>query len=199
MQITDAGSYIMTTDDQGQAVLVTLEEYKQRLAAKLVEDIPALDAFRSTWIDPSLRREMMGRLPDSGRAPLIVRDLADMEDFDLYDVLAEVAYGQAPKTRVDRAGAFEYKNRGWLTAMPHAAADALRAIASQFALGGTDNLENLQIFSTPSVAGAGGLAAPAGVRPTRPGRRRDQAAHVRCVSDKEVYCHASWKETCETL
>ena len=159
VQITDAGSYIMTTDDQGQAVLVTLEEYKQRLAAKLVEDIPALDAFRSTWIDPSLRREMMGRLPDSGRAPLIVRDLADMEDFDLYDVLAEVAYGQAPKTRVDRAGAFEYKNRGWLTAMPHAAADALRAIASQFALGGTDNLENLQIFSTPSVAGAGGLAA----------------------------------------
>ena len=159
VQITDAGVYVMTTGDQGQAVLVTLEEYKQRLAAKLVEDIPALDTFRTTWIDPSLRQQMMGRLPDSGRAPLIVRDLSDMADFDLYDVLAEVAYGQAPKTRATRAEAFEYENRGWLADMPQAAAHAVRAIASQFALGGTDNLENPQIFSTPAVAGTGGLAA----------------------------------------
>lgn len=159
VEITEAGAYIMTTGDQGQAVLVTLEEYKQRLAAKLVEDIPALDAFRTAWIDPSVRQQMMGRLPDSGRAPLIVRDLSDMGEFDLYDVLAEVAYGQAPKTRVTRAEAFEYKNQGWLSGMPQAAANALRAIASQFALGGTDNLENPQIFSTPAVAGAGGLAA----------------------------------------
>ena len=159
VQITDAGAYVMTTDDLGQAELVTLEVYKQRLAARLVEDIPALDDFRTAWIDPTERKGMMGRLPDSGRAPLIVRDLTDMADFDLYDVLAEVAYGQAPKTRVDRAGAFEYKNRSWLADMPQAAANALRAIASQFALGGTDNLENPQIFSTPAVAGAGGLAA----------------------------------------
>ena len=159
VRISDAGSYIMTTNDEGQAVMVTLEEYKQRLAAKLVDDIPALDAFRTTWIDPAQRQDMMGRLPDGGRAPLIVRNLANMEDFDLYDVLAEVGYGQAPKTRVDRADAFEYKNRSWLGNMPQAAANAVRAIASQFSKGGTDNLENPQIFSTPEVAGAGGLQA----------------------------------------
>ena len=159
VKITEAGSYVMTTNDEGETVLVTLEEYKQRLAAKLVEDIPALDAFRITWIDPAERQQMMSRLPDGGRAPLIVRNLANMEDFDLYDVLAEAAYGQAPKTRVDRAGAFEYKNRSWLVNMPQAAANTVCAIASQFAKGGTDNLENPQIFSTPEVAGAGGLAA----------------------------------------
>ena len=159
VRITDAGTYIMTTNDDGQAVPVTLEEYRQRLAAKLVEDIPALDDFRSTWVAPDQRQEMMGRLPDSGRAPLIVRDLAGMEDFDLYDVLAEVGYGQAPKTRVDRAGAFEYKNEEWLSAMPGPTANTVLAIASQFARGGTDNLENPQIFNTPEVAGAGGLAA----------------------------------------
>ena len=149
----------MTTGDDGQPLLLSLEEYKARLASKLVEDIPALDDFRTTWVDPEQRHEMMGRLPDGGRAPLIVRELTQMEDYDLYDVLADVGYGQAPKTREDRAAAFEYKHQSWISAMPHPTANTVRAIASQFAKGGTDNLENSQIFSTPEVAAAGGLRA----------------------------------------
>ena len=74
-------------------------------------------------------------------------------------MLADVGYGQAPKVRVDRASAFEYKNQHWLSNMPTSTAAAVRAIASQFARGGTDNLENPQIFSTPEVANAGGLGA----------------------------------------
>ena len=159
VRITDAGTYIMTTGDDGQPLLLSLEEYKARLASKLVEDIPALDDFRTTWVDPEQRHEMMGRLPDGGRAPLIVRELTQMEEYDLYDVLADVGYGQAPKTREDRAAAFEYKHQSWISAMPHPTANTVRAIASQFARGGTDNLENSQIFSTPEVSAAGGLSA----------------------------------------
>ena len=165
VRITNAGTSIMTVDDSGQAVPVTLEEYKQRLSAKLVADIPALDDFRSTWIDPEQRREMMGRLPDGGRSPLIVRELSFTEEYDLFDVLADVGYGQASKTREDRAVAFGYKNRRWLAGMPEAAANAVRAIASQFARGGTDNLENPQIFRTPEVANAGGITALEQYRP----------------------------------
>ena len=159
VRITEAGTYIMATSEDGQTTPVTLEEYKQRLAAKLVEEIPALDEFRATWADRARRQEMMVRMPDGGRSPLIVRHLAYAEDFDLYDILADVGYGQAPKVRVDRASAFEYKNQHWLSSMPVRTADAVRAIASQFARGGTDNLENPQIFSTPEVANAGGLRA----------------------------------------
>ena len=111
VRITDAGTYIMTTGDDGQPLLLSLEEYKARLAAKLVEDIPALDDFRTTWVDPEQRHEMMSRLPDGGRAPLIVRELTQMKDYDLYDVLADVGYGQAPKTREDRAASFQYKHQ----------------------------------------------------------------------------------------
>ena len=39
------------------------------------------------------------------------------------------------------------------------AARTVRAIASQFALGGTDELENRRIFSIKDVADAGGLRA----------------------------------------
>ena len=159
VRITEAGTYIMATSDGGQTTPVTLEEYKQHLAAELVKYIPALDEFRATWADRNQRQEMMIRMPDGGRSPLIVRHLAYAEDYDLYDVLADVGYGQAPKNRVDRASAFEYKNQHWLSNMPARTADTVRAIASQFARGGTDNFENPQIFSTPEVANAGGLSA----------------------------------------
>ena len=159
VRISSAGTFITTTNSDGQETLITLEEYRQRLAAKLVEDIPALDDFRSIWVDPKRRQEMIGNLPDGGRSPLLIRDQEYSDDHDLYDVLAEVAYGQSAKTRSDRVNAFGYKNRLWLSDMPRSTASAVQAIASQFARGGTENLENPQIFSTPEVTSAGGLQA----------------------------------------
>ena len=101
----------------------------------------------------------MSRLPDGGRSPFVVRELLYSEEYDLFDVLADVGYGQAPKTRADRAVAFEYKHGGWIAGMPASASAVVRAIASQFASGGTDNLENPQVFRTPAVAAAGGMRA----------------------------------------
>jgi type I restriction enzyme R subunit len=138
---------------------VTVEEYKERLAAKLTEEAPTLEAFRTRWIVPTARHEMLGRLPEGGRSALLVRELEEMEEFDLYDVLAELGYGMAPRTRVDRASAFTYKHSGWLKSLPAPTAATLRAIAAQFTRGGTDGLENPQVFQTPEVTQAGGLAA----------------------------------------
>ena len=159
VRISDAGTYIMTTDDEGNAVPVTLEDYRNRLAASLVEQIPALDDFRDTWLNPSERGEMMDKLPDNGLAPYVVRRLDDKEDYDLFDVLVEVGYGQAPKTRIERAEAFEYKNGAWLSTLPDSTRGVVSAIAFQFSRGGTDDLENPLIFATPEVSAAGGIYA----------------------------------------
>ena len=153
------GIPILTTNELGEAVPVTVEEYKQRLAAKLVEDIAAIDEFRETWVQPELRKELLGKLPDAGRSPLVVRILSDMDEYDLFDVLAELGYGQAARTREHRAEAFIYKNREWLDSIPPQTTDVIKAIASQFTRAGTDTLENAQIFQTPEVANAGGMAA----------------------------------------
>ena len=159
VKINNAGTYILTTDDLGASAMLTLEEYKQRLAAKLVEDTPNLNEFRQTWVEPEKRHEMIERLPDSGRSPHIVRELSDMKDYDLYDVMAELAYGLSPKTMPERADAFTYKNRQWLENFPKPSSGVIRAIASQFAKGGTDSLESQYIFRTPEVAQAGGFSA----------------------------------------
>ncbi len=158
VRITDAGRYIVTTVD-GKAAPVTVEEYKQQLAARLVDEAPTLDAFRSRWIVPPERRELLARLPDAGRSAFLVRALEEMTEYDLYDVLAELGYGLAPRTRDGRAQAFLYKHSDWLSTLPRGTTATLKALAEQFARAGTDGLENPQVFQTPEVVRAGGLAA----------------------------------------
>jgi len=156
--ITDAGNSILTMVD-GKAMPVTVEEYKEKLAARLVRHAPTLDAFRTIWIDPSARRGLLEALPDGARSALLVRALDDLEACDLYDVLAHLGYGLAPKTRQQRAMAFAYKHEAWLGGMPVRSAETLRAMAMQFGRSGTDGLENPLIFETPDVARSGGLPA----------------------------------------
>lgn len=158
VRVTDAGHYIVTEED-GKAMPVTVEEYKERLAARLVEEAPTLEEFRSFWVIPPRRHELIAQLPDGGRSASMVRTLEGMLEYDLYDVLAELGYGMAPKTRDERAGAFIYKQEAWLDRIPGRGAAVIQAIAGQFAKAGTEGLENPAVFETPEVKRAGGLAA----------------------------------------
>ena len=158
VHITPAGRYIVT-DVDGRAMPVTIEEYKEKMAQRLVAEASVLDDFRAQWIQPAARRDLLSHLPDGGRSALLLRELEDMQEYDLYDVLAEIGYGMAPRTRVERAEAFGYKNDGWLNVMPERTSATIRAIASQFKAGGTDGLESSYIFQVPDVRRAGGLDA----------------------------------------
>lgn len=158
VRVTDAGCYIVT-DVDGKAMPVSLEEYKARLAKQLLKEAPTLEAFRARWIEPFRRRELLARLPDAGRSALLVRQLENMHDYDLYDVLAEVGYHVPALTRMERITAFIEKNRDWLDSLPKQSAETLRMIALQFTGNGTDGLENRHIFDLPEVRRAGGIAA----------------------------------------
>ena len=158
VHITDAGRFIVA-DVDGVAMPVPLEEYKARLAARLVQEVPTLADFRVRWIDPPARQELVNTLVTSGYSPNVVRMVDEKGDCDLYDVLAELGWGMAPRTRRDRTLAFTYKHEEWINALPGKASATIRAIASQFERGGTDGLENPQIFRTPEVRAAGGLTA----------------------------------------
>jgi type I restriction enzyme R subunit len=158
VHITEAGRFIVT-DVDGRAMPVPVEEYKSRLAARLVQEVHSLNDFRRRWIDPPSRQELIDALVTSGYSPTVVRMVDDRLNYDLYDVLAELGWGMNPRTRYDRTMAFTYKHEDWITALPVKAAATVRAIASQFERGGTEGLENPQIFQTPEVRSAGGLAA----------------------------------------
>jgi type I restriction enzyme R subunit len=158
VHITDAGRFIVA-DVDGKAMPVPLEEYKAQLAERLVREVHTLGDFRSRWIDPPSRQELIDALVTGGYSPNVVRMVDGKGEYDLYDVLAELGWGMNPRTRRDRARAFTYKHEDWINALPGQAAATIRAIASQFERGGTDGLENPHIFQTPEVKAAGGLAA----------------------------------------
>ncbi len=158
VQVSDAGRFILA-DADGREVLLTVEEYKERLAAQLIAQAATLDEFRSRWVNPDQRRELITRLLDAGLSPTLIRTIEEMAEYDLYDVLGELGYGLEARTRNERADAFTYKHAQWLATLPTRTANTIKALAAQFALGGTEGLENRHIFQTPEVEKAGGLSA----------------------------------------
>jgi type I restriction enzyme R subunit len=156
--VNDLGRFVATSA-HGRLSMVPLEDYQRGLAKMLVESCPTLADFRARWIDPPDRRELLDTLVRAGYSPQVIRLLEDMNDYDLFDVLAELGYGLAPRTRTDRALAFRYKQEDWLDRLPKPTRAAVLAVADQFAKGGTDDLENVYIFQTPEVMKAGGVAA----------------------------------------
>jgi type I restriction enzyme R subunit len=156
VQVTDAGRFIVAGVD-GKAMPIPAEEYRQRLAARLVEQARTLDEFRAKWIVPDERSKLMEYMRPY--SPKALRAVEEMEDYDLYDVLADVGYGMSPHTRLERTESFGYKQADWLGQMPPATAKTVQAIAAQFARGGTEGLESNQLLQTPEVRNAGGLNA----------------------------------------
>lgn len=158
VHINPAGAYIVT-QKEGKLSVVTVEEYRQFLATRLAEEVKTLDDFRSIWIEPTERRELIDKLPDDGRGVRLLREILNWHEYDLYDVLSQIGYGTAPKTREERVEALQYKHADWLKGLPPKTGNTLLALAQQFAKGGTEELENPYVLSAPEVKKAGGIEA----------------------------------------
>jgi type I restriction enzyme R subunit len=158
VQIADGGRFVVIQEG-GQAKPIPLEEYKSRLARRLVAEAPTLEEFRQRWIQPRERQQLLDRLVQSGCSPGVLQMLTEMNDYDLYDVLADLGFSLSPLTRQERVSAFIYKHEDWLQGLPPQTAAAIRAIVAQFERGGTEGLENKKLFQTPEIKAAGGLKA----------------------------------------
>ena len=158
VSLNDLGQFIVAPVG-GVAMPVAIDDYKAGLSAKLIAECPTLDAFRARWVNPPDREEIIEMIVSAGYSPSVLRLVENMNDYDLYDVLADLAYGLSPRTRENRTLAFRYKHSTWLADMPAAAGDAIKAIADQFSISGTEGLENPHIWQVPEVVAAGGLKA----------------------------------------
>ncbi len=152
------GQLILCNED-GRDVLVPIEEYKQRLAERLVEEAPSVDELRSTWVQPERRQRLVTRLPGGIGAVRLIRELEEQQECDLFDVLAQLGYGLPAKSREERTAAFGYKNKGWLRTFPDRTSNVLVAIARQFEKGGIEELETYNLFDEQQVRDQGGFEA----------------------------------------
>ena len=156
--IDEVGHYILIERD-GKETAVSVEEYEQELARRLLPLAPTLDELRRKWTDPGERTALLDALPRRANGARVLQVLKNQLEYDLYDVLADAVYRAAPKRRVERAYDFRHKQRGWLQALGPRAERVLLALVDRFADSGTEELENKQIWRTDAVRRAGGVAA----------------------------------------
>jgi len=161
--IQGEGRSILCEED-GKEVLIPVEEYKMRLAEKLVEEAPTIDDLRNKWIVPDNRIKLLYKLPGGEGSIRLIRELEDEQECDLYDVLAELGYGLVPKSRSERAAAFSYKNKTWIRRFPERTGKVIISIARQFEKGGIEELETTNLFDESEILQNGGFEALANLK-----------------------------------
>jgi type I restriction enzyme R subunit len=160
VEIKDEGTFILMRDDAtGKEKPVTIEEYKEQLAASLVDQAKDIDLLREMWINPEDRKHLISALPGGTPGAYLLRQLLELEDCDLFDLFAEIGFGVAAKTRRERVEAFDYKNKVWLMNLPSDSSEVIRALADQFRENGIEELESRDVFNIPSIKIAGGIKA----------------------------------------
>ena len=141
----------------GRDVMVTVEEYEAMLTERLREAVPTAPEFLARWVVPDERLRLLDRLHGGSFSTVALRRIREMDEYDLYDVLAGLGYDLAPKTRGDRVQVFYGQQDFWFNEMPPQTAQTLRAVVGQFASGGTESLESTELFRVPSVVKTGGV------------------------------------------
>ena len=159
-EVRAAGNFFVIGVD-GNLQRVTPQQYMQQLISQLMAEVPTLADFRARWLDPAARMELMAQLARQNILPEQVRETAAMgTEYDLFDILAAVAYGIAPRTRSERAGQFDdVAGPEWLIHLPQPTVKVIRAIVRQFERAGTDGLEAGELWETPEVKQLRGIAA----------------------------------------
>lgn len=152
------GHFVLGERD-GTLAPIAYAEYKHALADRLKQEAGTITQFRERWIMPSERNELMHALVSAHGSPTMVQMVDAKQDYDLYDVLAELGYAVKARKRLDRSLAFRFKNEGWLDGMPEPARGVILGLAAQFERSGTDALENTAIWRIPAIEKAGGIAA----------------------------------------
>ncbi|MBI2496596.1 MAG: DEAD/DEAH box helicase family protein [Opitutae bacterium] len=150
--ITDTGQFFVTNLD-GKPQRVTPEQYRDLLAERLHALAPGLADFRAQWLDPARRSDLLRSLAVQGLQPEKLPDVSKQADYDLFDLLAALVYGLAPRTRHERAEAFLGRQPAWLVRLPQPTADVIRRIVRQFEAGGTEVFltKVIRQFSVPEI------------------------------------------------
>jgi type I restriction enzyme R subunit len=160
VEIKDEGTFILMKDEiTGKEKPFTVEEYKEKLAVSLIEQVDNIELLREMWVNPDDRRHLINALPGGENGAYMLRELLELDDCDLFDLLADIGFGIPAKTREERVIAFDYKNEGWLMSLPSDSSDVIKALARQFKVNGIEELESPTVFDVSEIKVAGGIKA----------------------------------------
>jgi type I restriction enzyme R subunit len=158
VEVTPAGQYVVSEVD-GKITRVKIEEFKKGIAEKLLANADSFDEFKQKWINQNERKAMLNELLQSGYSGEIIRQVNGLDEYDLFDVLIEIAYDKKPVKKMQRVMDFQTRERTWLASLSQETKDVILAIVSQFAICGTECMESSELFNIYDIKQAGGLKA----------------------------------------
>lgn len=154
------GRFILSRRD-GRDTPIPVDEYRREVIQRVLSEAHNLDDFRALWIDAHKRRQLIDHLLGDNFSPEVIREIDQMNDFDLYDFFGKYGYHARALRRPERGELFI--SHGWFSGMDGKAAIVLKGLGRQFAQGGTDALESPNLWEVPEIKLAGGLNALRGL------------------------------------
>lgn len=160
--INAQGRFILSRRD-GRDTPIPVDEYRREVIQRVVSEAHNLDDFRALWIEQQKRRQLIDHLLGDNFSPEVIREIDQMNDFDLYDFFGHHGYHARALKRPERGALFLNHSQSWFSGMDDKAAIVLKGLGHQFAQGGTDALESPNLWEVPEIKLAGGLNALRGL------------------------------------
>lgn len=160
--ITPQGRYILQrreVDGALRDVAIPVDEYRAEMIARVLAEAATLPDLRNLWVETQKRRELINHLLGEHYSPDTVRELANLNDCDHFDLFAHYGYREKALKRPEREAAYLTANTAWFVSVDPKAAVILRGIGHQFGAGGTDALESEMLWEVPEFKRVGGLSA----------------------------------------
>jgi len=154
--INPQGRFILSRRD-GRDTPIPVDEYRREVMQRVLSEARNLNDFRALWIETQKRRQLIDHLLGDNFSPEVIREIDEMNDFDLYDFFGHHGYHTRALTRPERGEHFINNNQNWFESMNDKAAIVLKGLGLQFAQGGTDALESPSLWEVPEIKLAGGL------------------------------------------
>lgn len=160
--VNPLGRFILCSRD-GRDTPIPVDEYRREVIQRVVSEAHNLDDFRALWIEAQKRRQLIDHLMGDNFSPEVIREMDQMNDFDLYDFFGHHGYHARALKRPERGAMFVTHNQPWLDGMESKAAIVIKGLGQQFSQGGTDALETSALWEVPEIKIAGGLNALRGL------------------------------------
>lgn len=132
----------------GKHTRVSFAEYREHVRTLILERLPTVDAFVQQWVDNPSELLAISELQNVLKHK--------QQDYDSFDVIAELAYQVVAKTKPQRFDDFISNSESWLVPMPEQSANTLRALGEEFKKAGTEGLNNKELFNVQSIKNASG-------------------------------------------
>ncbi len=132
-------------DADGKLITEDLRDYSRR---KLQEEFGSLKEFLKRWNETERKQKLLQELEDQGiPIELLKEAVPNSSEFDIFDLVAHIAYDQKPLTRQERAK--NVKKRNYFGKYGDQARAVLETLLEKYADHGITDIEDPKILEIP--------------------------------------------------